>query len=108
MRSTAFKKFFLFSLLVLFILSLGSASWAEEEKLKGKTVNINTATVEEFAQLPLITQELAERIVEYRDEVGDFQVLEELLQVEGFTRTLLRKLKPFLLLESLGGDECTC
>ena len=81
---------------------------AEEKELKGKTVNINTATVEEFLQVPLITRELAEAIVEYREEAGEFQVIEELLQVDGFDRTLLRKIKGFLLLEGIGGDECTC
>jgi competence ComEA-like helix-hairpin-helix protein len=91
-----------------FMLGLGSVSTAEEEKLVGKTVNINTATVEQWMQVPLITKELAERIVEYREAVGDFMVLEELLQVEGFTRKMLRRLKPFLLLEGLGGDDCTC
>ncbi|MBW1667117.1 MAG: helix-hairpin-helix domain-containing protein [Deltaproteobacteria bacterium] len=98
-----------FVLLLLLLLFFGmSASAGERKTLKGKTVNINTATVEEFAQVPLITKELAKRIVEYREENGDFQTLEELLQVEGFTRKLLRKIKPFLILEGLGGDECTC
>ena len=70
---------------------------------------VNTATVEEFVKnVPLITKELAEKIVEYREEAGDFQTLEELLQVEGFTRELLRKVKNFLLLEGIGGAECTC
>jgi competence ComEA-like helix-hairpin-helix protein len=96
----------------VFILALAGAKVKAEEKkelLKGKTVNINTATAEEFVKnVPLITPELAKRIVEYREETGDFQVLEELLQVEGFSRDLLRKVKPFLILEGLGGDECTC
>ncbi len=82
---------------------------SQEEKLVGKTVNVNTATVEEFVEnVPLITKELAEKIVEYREEAGDFQTLEELLQVEGFDRDLLRKVKSFLLLEGIGGTECTC
>ena len=93
---------------LLITLAMGIGVSAEEKKLKGKTVNINTATVEQFLQVPLITKELAERIVEYREENGDFQVIEELLQIEGFTRKLLRKIKGFLLLEGLGGDECTC
>jgi competence protein ComEA len=80
-----------------------------EKKLVGKTVNVNTATVEEFVNnVPLITKELAEKIVKYREEAGDFQTLEELLQVEGFDRELLRKVKNFLLLEGIGGAECTC
>ena len=105
------KKYLVSCLLlsVIFILIAGTMASAEKKKpLKGKTVNINTATVEEFLQVPMITRELAERIVEYREENGDFQVLEELLQVEGFTKKILRKIKGFLLLEGLGGDECTC
>ncbi|MBW2092458.1 MAG: helix-hairpin-helix domain-containing protein [Deltaproteobacteria bacterium] len=95
-------------LLFVFIFVGTITSAEDEKKLVGKTVNINTATAEELAQVPLITKELAQRIVTYREEVGDFQVLEELLQVEGFTRALLDRLKPFLLLEGLGGDDCTC
>ena len=95
----------------VFILALAANVKAQEKKdlLKGKTVNINTATAEDFVKnVPLITPELAKRIVEYREETGDFQVLEELLQVDGFSRDLLRRVKPFLKLEGLGGDECTC
>jgi competence ComEA-like helix-hairpin-helix protein len=77
--------------------------------LKGKTVNINKVTAEELVKnVPLITPELAKRIVQYRKENGDFQTLEELLQVEGFNRDLLRKIKTFLLLEGVGGKDCTC
>lgn len=94
-------------LLVLFGLSTDVA--AEEKKvLTGKTVNINTGTVEELVQVPLISQELAKAIVEYRNENGDFRVIEELLQVDGFSRNLLSRIKDFLLLEGIGGDECNC
>ncbi len=98
--------------LALFVVGLlvsASAFQAKaQETLKGKTVNINKATVQEFLQVPLITKDLAERIVKYREANGDFQVLEELLQVQGFTRDLLRRIKNFLLLEGIGGEECTC
>jgi competence ComEA-like helix-hairpin-helix protein len=77
--------------------------------LKGKTVNINKATEAEFVKnVPLITPELAGKIVKYRKENGDFQTLEELLQIDGFNRELLRKIKTFLLLEGIGGKDCTC
>jgi competence ComEA-like helix-hairpin-helix protein len=111
MRIIGSQRFTYFFLFVFLLLTVAMTVSAEEKKelLKGKTVNINTATAEEFAKnVPLIGKELAERIVKYREQTGDFQVLEELLQVEGFTRGLLRRLKPFLLLEGLGGDECTC
>lgn len=94
---------------LLAFLAVGSIDvYAAEEVLKGKTVNINTATAEELATVPLLTPELAKKIVDYREENGDFQVLEELLQIDGFSRDLLNRIKNFLLLEGLGGDECTC
>ncbi len=111
MRKIGLQRFTCFFLFVFFLFTAGMTVSAEEKKelLEGKTVNINTATAEEFAKnVPLIDKELAERIVEYREETGDFQVLQELLQIEGFTRKMLRRLKPFLMLEGLGGDECTC
>ena len=103
-----------FSILVLTpaaVTSQTSKTPPKETKqiLKGKTVNINKATAEDLVKnVPLITPELAKRIVEYRKENGDFQILEELLQVEGFNRDLLRRIKTFLLLEGIGGKDCTC
>ena len=111
MRTFGLQRFACFFLFVTLLITFGITVSAEEKKelLEGKTVNINTATAEEFVKnVPLIDKELAERIVEYREETGDFQVLEELLQIDGFTRKMLRRLKPFLMLEGLGGDECTC
>jgi competence ComEA-like helix-hairpin-helix protein len=85
---------------------------AAEEKGNApyKTVNINTVTAEELAKsVPLISLDLAKRVVEYRKKNGEFQVLQELLQIDGFTQTLLRKVKPFLFIEDLGdSDDCTC
>ena len=103
-----FRTLTCFFLFLFFLLAVGSTGFAQEEKLKGKTVNINTGTLEQLEQVPLMTKEMAEGIIKYREDNGDFQVLEELLQVPGFNRELLRKLKPFLLLEGLGGEECTC
>ena len=110
MKSTITKLTLNAGLLFLSVCLFASVGMAEEEEtLVGKTVNINTAEVEEFVEnVPLVTEELAEAIVEYREETGDFQVIEELLQVEGFDRTLLRRIKDFFILEGIGGDECTC
>ena len=56
----------------------------------------------------MITPELARAIVAYREEVGDFQFVEELLLVEGFDRKLFLRVQSFFLLEGVGGDACTC
>jgi competence ComEA-like helix-hairpin-helix protein len=97
---------------LLVCLSVNSVNAASPEKMqpiKGKTVNINKATEEELVKsVPLISPELAKKIVKYRKDNGNFQTLEELLQVDGFDRNLLRRIKPFLLLEGIGGKDCTC
>jgi competence ComEA-like helix-hairpin-helix protein len=86
-----------------------SPAAAKTPILKGKTVNINKATEAEMVKnIPLITPELAKKIVKYRKDNGDFQSLDELLQIDGINRELIRKIKPFLLLEGLGGKDCTC
>lgn len=46
-------------------------------------LNLNTATQEELAQLPGIGEELARRIVEYREAHGAFESTEELMEVSG-------------------------
>jgi len=89
--------------------SLLAATPAKDAPVKGKTVNINKANEDELVKsVPLISPELAKKIVKYRKDNGNFQTLEELLQVEGFNRDLLRRIKPFLLLEGIGGKDCTC
>jgi competence protein ComEA len=86
-----------------------SQNAAKTPALKGKTININKVNETDIVKnVPLITPELAKKIVKYRKDNGDFQTLEELLQIDGFNRELLRKIKPFLLLEGVGGKDCTC
>ena len=90
----------------------GNAQSQSAEKtgtLKGKTVNINKATEDELVKnIPLVTPALAKKIVKYRKDNGDFQSMDELLQIDGLSRELLKKIKPFILLEGVGGKDCTC
>ncbi|MGM9521382.1 MAG: ComEA family DNA-binding protein [Oscillospiraceae bacterium] len=46
-------------------------------------VNINTAGIDELMTLPKIGQVLAERIIVYREENGNFSAVEEILGVYG-------------------------
>lgn len=46
-------------------------------------LDLNSATQEELAQLPGIGEELAGRIVEYREANGPFESIEELMEVSG-------------------------
>ncbi len=86
----------------------GMASAEEGDALKGNTVNINTSTLEELSQVPLVTEEMAQGIIDYRDENGDFMIIDELLDVDGFDKKIIKRIEKFLLLKGIGGDACTC
>lgn len=95
-------------IVLLLCVMVPSASSAAEV-LKGKSVNINKATTDDLMKnVPLMTPEIAKNIVQYRKDNGDYQQLEELLQVKGMNRTLLKKWTNFFILEGIGGKDCTC
>lgn len=56
-------------------------------------LDINSAPVEELAELPGIGEVLAERIVEYRAEHGPFKAVEELTEVSGIGERKLAELE---------------
>lgn len=74
------------SLLVVMFMSFGSA-WSDE------TVNINTATVKQLQKVEGIGKKIAEKIVAYREEHGDFGSVDDLIKVKGFGKKTLEKAK---------------
>lgn len=52
-------------------------------------ININTASAEELMKLSGIGEKLAERIVNYRTEHGDFKVIEEMALVSGISENMV-------------------
>ncbi len=53
------------------------------EMLPGEKININTADADELTKLPGIGDTLAENIITYREENGDFDDIEEITEVTG-------------------------
>ena len=64
---------------VLFVMSMAGSLLADDSA----KININTASVDELAQLKRIGLKYAERIVEYREKNGPFQRPEEIMLVKG-------------------------
>ena len=60
------------------------------------TVNVNTATAEQFEALPGIGPSTAKRIVSYREKNGPFKKLEDLMNVQGIGEKSFLKLRPHL------------
>ena len=56
-------------------------------------VNINTAGLDELQRLTGIGPALAQRIIDYREEHGPFQSVEDLLEVKGIGEATLAKFR---------------
>lgn len=66
---------------------------SDKDTEKDSKVNINTASVEELKTLPGIGDTRAKSIIKYREEHGDFQVIEDLMRVEGIKEGVFEKMK---------------
>lgn len=59
----------------------------------GALVNLNTATIEQLDSLPGIGPAIAQRIIDYRENVGGFSTIEEITQVSGIGEATFAKIK---------------
>ena len=64
-----------------------------------KKININAATKDEMKSHPYMKWNLANAIVEYRNQHGHFTSVDDLKKISLITEELFSKLKPYLLVE---------
>ena len=67
----------------------------EETEIK---ISLNSSTVQELCLLPGIGEKTAERIVEYRNENGFFQNIEDIQYVLGIGEAKFQKIKDLICL----------
>ena len=72
-----------------------TAETTQKTTIAGK-ININTVTKEDLMTVSGIGEVYATRIIEYREQIGYFTCLEELLEVKGIGEKRLAKWEPFL------------
>lgn len=71
--------------------SSASASSEEEE-----IINLNTASKEQLKTLPGIGDTTAEKIIKYREKVGTFKKIEDLMNVDGIGEGKYNKIKDLI------------
>jgi len=62
----------------------------------GDKVNINTASLAELEKLPRIGPQIAQRILDYRKENGNFKKVEDILKVRGIGEKVFEQLKDLI------------
>lgn len=91
----------IFSLALALICSAGSAFAADK-------VNINTATQDELAACPAIGADLAAKITEYIQNVGDFTSYDQLKEVDGIDDSKIKAITEFFVIEGVESFDCNC
>ena len=59
-------------------------------------MELNTATEPELRTLPGVGERTAERIIEYREEHGGFEKIEDLMNVRGIGEKTFLRLRPLV------------
>ncbi|MFO7982797.1 MAG: helix-hairpin-helix domain-containing protein [Desulfuromonadales bacterium] len=62
-------------------------------------VNINDASPEELQQLAGVGSAISQRIVDYRENVGQFQQPQDLMKVKGIGQKTMDKIRPMVAVE---------
>lgn len=60
-------------------------------------ININTASLQELTTLPGIGPTLAQRIIDYREEYGDFYYIEDIMDVSGIGPATFDNIKDLIV-----------
>jgi len=68
----------------------------ENSQVIKETLNLNQATKSELENLPGIGPTLAQRILDYREEYGDFYDVQELASVPGISVSLMNELAAYV------------
>jgi len=78
----------------VFSVHIHAQSVAQEKK-----IDINTASVAELQKLPRIGEKVAQRIVDFRKEHGDFKKIEEIMKVKGIGERTFKLIKDLIVVK---------
>ena len=76
--------------------------------MAAEKANLNTATLSELSADPNIGPELAAKIVEFRENVGDFTSYDDLKEIEGVDDSVIKKINERFQIEGVASFDCNC
>lgn len=82
------------------VLAQGQDGGAQPEAIP--RVDLNAAGVDELEEIPGVGPTLARRIVEFRDEFGPFESVDDLLNVRGIGVRSLERMRPYVFVQASG------
>jgi competence protein ComEA len=74
------------------------ANFAKEATARKFLIDINAANLEELQSIPRVGPVLAQRIIDYRNQIGRFNSVEELTEVSGIGPATLEKMRPYIFI----------
>lgn len=81
----------------------GAPGLQDEQEQRQETVELNTATAAELQTLPRVGERTAQRIIEYREEHGGFEKIEDLMNVRGIGERTFLRLRPLVRVDVPAG-----
>lgn len=69
---------------------------AEIQAQEDGKVDLNTASKEELMTLPGIGEAKANAVIQYRDQHGKFQTIEDVMNISGIKENLFQKIKEYI------------
>jgi competence protein ComEA len=83
--------------LVVIVFSVHVQAYPETQN---KKIDINTASVTELQKLPRIGEKVAQRIIDFRKQHGDFKKIEEIMKVKGIGERTFKLIKDMIVVKS--------
>ena len=93
---------------ILFCAAIALVLTFSGNAMAAEKANLNTATLSELSADPNIGPELAAKIVEFRENVGDFTKYEDLKEIEGIDEAKIKKINEKFQIEGVASFDCNC
>lgn len=73
--------------------------------LEGEVLDLNTASQADLTRLPSIGEKKAAAILAWREEHGPFQVVEDVMSVDGIGEKILADIRPYVTVVTPAAEE---